>query len=231
MITVLTLTYQRHHLLEEAIESYLRQSFSGDSEMLIINDCDSVKYVYNDNPNVRIINTTRFSSIWEKLKFGISQAKYEYVYRLDDDDLLSPWAIKNSCEDIIQNPDYDVYRSNGHYFFCHNKFEGISDNVNNGNIYTKKYIENINHVMENVSGNEDSIMTFNFEANIYMSPRTEKTMIYRWGMGTYHISGMGLKTNEEILKKTDSLVIPESGVVYLNPNFKENYFEELNNVK
>ena len=36
LISVLTLTYQRHFLLEEAIESFLRQDFSGESEMVIL---------------------------------------------------------------------------------------------------------------------------------------------------------------------------------------------------
>lgn len=47
MISVLTLTYQRHFLLEEAIESFLRQDFSGESEMLIINDSDKVDYIFD----------------------------------------------------------------------------------------------------------------------------------------------------------------------------------------
>ena len=38
MISVLTLTYKRHHLLEEAIESFLIQNPEVESEMVVIND-------------------------------------------------------------------------------------------------------------------------------------------------------------------------------------------------
>ncbi len=40
MVSILTLTYQRHHLLEEAIQSYLLQyqNYKECSEMVIIND-------------------------------------------------------------------------------------------------------------------------------------------------------------------------------------------------
>lgn len=234
MITVLTLTYQRSHILEEAIESFLCQNFDGEREMLIINDSDIVEYVFK-HPNVRIINVkNRFKSIWEKLKFGIDQAKYDYIYRLDDDDLLTPWALKNSWEDITNNPDYEVYRSNGHYLFVHNKFIKVTGNINNGNIYTKKYISRIE--MINTSSDEDAKMTFNFNANIYTSIREEKTMIYRWGMGTYHISGMGTTDNTEVLTRTDELVNDiakqrnsevERGVVYLSPHLKEDYYSSL----
>lgn len=71
MISVLTLTYQRHNLLEEAIESFLRQDFSGESEMIIINDSPKVEYVF-EHPKIRIINVKeRFPSLGQKLKFKI----------------------------------------------------------------------------------------------------------------------------------------------------------------
>ena len=47
MISILTLTYQRHKILEEAIQSYLSQDFEGESEMVIINDSPDVEYVYD----------------------------------------------------------------------------------------------------------------------------------------------------------------------------------------
>jgi glycosyltransferase involved in cell wall biosynthesis len=236
MISVLTITYQRSHLLEEAIESFLRQNFTGESEMIIINDSDKVDYVFN-HPKIKIYNIkTRFSSIWEKLKFGFNHATYNHIYRLDDDDLLTPWALKNSWDDIVENPNYEIYRSNGHYFFIHNVYQHVSDNVNNGNIYTKPYIERITPFMKNVANGEDSMMSFGFDAKIFMSRKQEKTMIYRWGMGTYHVSGMGLNTNEDIRTRTDELVEIiaternrniEAGVLNLQPHFINEYYHQL----
>jgi len=88
MISVLTLTYKRPHLLEESIESFLRQKVDFPIEMVIIND------------NMNIPN--------------------------------SSWG-------------------------------------------------------------EDSYMTFNTNAKIYTSNKIN--MIYRWGMNTLHISGLGDNTN------------------------------------
>ncbi len=88
MISVLTLTYKRHHILEEAIESFLRQDINYPKEMVIINDNKDAEYIF-DHPDVRIINLKdRFTSISEKLKWGFNQCKYDYIYRLDDDDLI-----------------------------------------------------------------------------------------------------------------------------------------------
>lgn len=228
MISVLTLTYQRHHILEEAIESFLRQDFSGESEMVIINDSPKVEYVF-EHPKIRIINLKeRFPSVGNKLKFGFSQCKYDYIYRLDDDDLMAPWALSHTWEDIIAHPDYEIYRSDGHYYFEHNKFLGIGGSVNNGNVYTKKYLSRIE--IPEISCGEDYTMTFNSYAIIYDSPREQKTMIYRWGMNTYHISGMGEIGNNAINEWADRIVEEkgmEEGVIALHPHFKADYYEQI----
>lgn len=234
MISVLTLTYQRHSLLEEAIESFLRQDFSGESEMLIINDSDQVDYVF-EHPKIRIINLKeRFPSIGQKLSFGFSQCKYDYVYRLDDDDLLAPRALRNTWDDIVSHPGYEIYRSDGHYYFESNRFKGISGSVNNGNVYTKQYLTRIQ--IPEVSFGEDYAMTFNFNAKIFESRRAQKTMIYRWGMGTFHISGMGNASSDTINQRTDHLVADiakqnhtgiEEGLLVLQPHFREDYYQQI----
>lgn len=231
MISVLTLTYQRHYLLEEAIESFLRQDFSGESEMLIVNDSSRVQYAL-DNTNIRIINLeNRFSSIGEKLSFGFSQCKYNYIYRLDDDDLMAPWALGNTCDDIINHPNYDIYRSDGHYSFLNNEYKGISSNVNNGNVYTKSYLSRIE--IPSSSFGEDYEITFKMNAQIYESNRQQKTMIYRWGMNTYHISGMGNIGQDDINKWTDRIVADskyqssEQGILLLQPHFDSDYYKQI----
>lgn len=234
MISVLTLTYQRHHLLEEAIESFLRQDFSGESEMVIINDSPIVDYVF-EHPQIRIINLKeRFPSVGHKLKFGLFQCKYDYIYRLDDDDLMAPWALSHTWDDIIAHPDYEIYRSNGHYYFEHNKFRGISGSVNNGNVYTKKYLSRIE--IPETSAGEDCTMTFNFSAKIYESSREQKTMIYRWGMSTYHMSGMGNISDDARNEWADRIVESvakerntslEEGLLVLRPHFQEEYYQQI----
>lgn len=234
MISVLTLTYQRHHILEEAIESFLRQDFSGESEMVIINDSPIVEYVF-EHPKIRIINLKeRSPSVGHKLKFGFSQCKYDYIYRLDDDDLMAPWALSHTLEDITAHPDYEIYRSDGYYYFEHNKFKGISGSVNNGNVYTKKYLSRIEIPETSVA--EDYIMTFNFNAKIYESRREQKTMIYRWGMNTYHMSGMGNISDDAKYKWADDIVETvakeenshlDQGLLVLHPHFKEEYYQQI----
>lgn len=229
MISVLTITYKRHHLLEEAIESFLRQENNvlapEAKEMVIINDNSEVDYVF-DHPNVRIINhKERFPSIAAKLEWGYKQCKFDNIYRLDDDDLLAPWALDNVCLDITNNPGYEIYRSSGMYFFVNNIFEKISSNVNNGNVYTKAYLDRIK--FPDKSGNEDADITFSNNATIYES-KLKNTMLYRWGMNTFHISGLGEQPNHVILDYADKVLDNRTGVLELKPNFKADYYEQIN---
>lgn len=223
MISVLTLTYKRPHLLEEAIESFLRQTVA-ESEMVIINDNPEVDYVYQHD-RVRIINhKERFLSIGSKLEWGFKQCKYDYMYRLDDDDLLAPWALENVIKDIADNPGYEIYRSKGMHYFSDNIYEGEGGSVNNGNVYTRAYLDRI--VFPNSSCDEDSHITFGNNSNIYTSTLNH-TMIYRWGMGTYHVSGMGNQSNEILLNQADKVLDNTTGTIFLVPHFDNNYYEQL----
>lgn len=227
MISVLTLTYQRYHILEEAIQSFLLQDWDGESEMVVLNDSPLVKYEF-DHPRVRIINSdTRFSSIGKKLEYGFAQCKGDYIYRLDDDDLMAPWALSLQAQYRAEKPDCEVYRCQKHYFFCHNKYEGLSDNINNGNCYSKAYTERITY--PDVSGPEDNNITFHQNAIMHIGDTGRYSMIYRWGMGTFHISGMGVENpTEYILNKVDESVPKmEEGVIVLEPHFKEDYYSQL----
>jgi len=225
MISVLTLTYKRPHLLEEAIQSFLSQDDITDCEMVIINDNPEVDYIY-DHPQVRIVNhKVRFSSISAKIEWGYKQCKYPFIYRLDDDDLLMPYALSQTAMDILSYPGYDVYTSRGMYFFSENSYMGENGSVNNGNCYSKAYLDKI--VFPNTSIGEDYDITFNHSAHIYKTPLPH-TMIYRWGMGTFHVSGLGIQNNETILAHADVVLDDTKGDVILNPHFKTEYYGQIN---
>lgn len=227
MVSILTLTYQRHELLEEAIQSYLLQleGFKATTEMVIINDSPEVEYVF-EHPNVRIINLKhRFSSVGKKLEWGFRQCNHPWIYRLDDDDLLSPYALEINQIYRTTYPNKDILRDQKHYFFTHNKFQGLGDSINNGNCYNWEYIKRVGKFIDKSIG-EDNWLTFHNNANIHIGDTGKYTMIYRWGMGTYHISGMGDRPNKEIYEITDKSN-KESGVIYLQPHFKEDYWSLL----
>ena len=93
--------------------------------------------------------------------------------------------------------------------------------MNNGNIYTKAYLDRIK--FPDKSGDEDADITFHHGGRIYES-KLKHTMIYRWGMNTLHISGMGKQTNEAILAQADKVLDNRTGEIVLDPHFKNDYY-------
>lgn len=224
MISILTLTYQRHQFLEEAIQSYLLQNWRH-SEMVIINDSPEVEYVF-DHPQVKIINLKeRFSSVGKKLEYGFTQCLSQWIYRLDDDDLLSPYAKEVVEGNVMMYPRKDVLRCQKHYFFSNNKFEGYGDSINNGNCYNWDYIKRVGKFIDKSIG-EDDWLTFHNNGDIHINKNDKYSMIYRWGMPTYHISSMGNKPPEEINNITDKRNT-ETGVIHLEPKFREDYWLQI----
>jgi hypothetical protein len=126
-------------------------------------------------------------------------------------------------EAIINHPGHDVYRSSSHYFFVDNKYKQANDNINNGNCYSKSYLDRI--TWPDSSCGEDADITFGHKADVFTI--SKPTMIYRWGMATVHISGMGDLPSEEILKRTDKVLNKENGIINLSPHFKEDYYGQL----
>ena len=223
MISVLTLTYRRKHILEEAVQSFLNQD-RDDCHMVVLNDCPTVKYQFK-HKNVTVFNVShRFPSISRKIEFGVKLCQNNYIYRLDDDDLLCNNALTSAIDAIKSNPGYDIYRSKGNYYFNNNKFVSVSDNVNNGNIYSKRFLQSID--FKDLSVNEDIHLTFNSGGKIHTFD--DITMIYRWGMSTYHISGMNTLNPAKVSEMTDNFESSNEGGDYtLKPHFKNDYYSEI----
>ena len=92
------ITYNRPELLEEAIESFLKQDYKGEKELVILNDFAGQKLVFK-HPEVHIINTPkRFRTIGEKRNACIAMCSGDVIFPWDDDDISLPWRITTSLK-------------------------------------------------------------------------------------------------------------------------------------
>jgi oligoribonuclease NrnB/cAMP/cGMP phosphodiesterase (DHH superfamily) len=73
---------------------------------------------------------------------------------------------------------------------------------------------------------EDNWLTFLNNGDIYTGNNKKYSMIYRWGMDVCHISTIENISNEFVFKKMDEKNT-ECGIIYLNPNFKNDYWNQL----
>jgi glycosyl transferase family 2 len=101
-VSCMCLTYGRPHLLEEAVESFLRQDYRGPKELVIVNDL-SDQHLAFEHPEVRIFNIAqRFRTVGEKRNATAALCTHDWLLPWDDDDIYLPWRI--SCSVTMMEP-------------------------------------------------------------------------------------------------------------------------------
>ena len=108
MISCICPTYNRlpyhRHLIEEAIESFLRQTYPN-KELIVVNDCPGQELVC-EAPGVRVVNVPeRFANLGDKRNAGHQLAQGELFCPWDDDDISLPWRLSLSVE-LLGDADY-----------------------------------------------------------------------------------------------------------------------------
>ena len=187
-VSVLVMTWKRTEMLEECIESYLRQDRFKDTELVVVNDDPAIEYQF-DHPNVRIFNTPLFETFMQKMKFGISQCTGEYVYRLDDDDLLAERGLDLLIKDIDGNPGFDIYTGGAHWYVSYNENvlnNGYGGSANNGNCWLKSSILTLDWENAPEPPGEDQWMLYNKGFKAYHGKRPN--LIYRFEGVGYHLT-------------------------------------------
>ncbi len=108
--SVIIPTYNRSNLINEAIDSALRQTFCN-FELLVVDDgsTDSTAEVVNKYKDSRIKYFYKQNGgLASARNFGISKATGQYIVFLDDDDLLFDNFLQTMIEKLEQNNQYGL---------------------------------------------------------------------------------------------------------------------------
>lgn len=100
-VSVLTPTFNRVPLLEEAVESVLRQDYPGPWEMVIANSCVQQRLRTAD-PRIVILNLDDRPPLGEIRNTLVRAAKGEWFLNLDDDDLARPHYLRMCVEEVLK---------------------------------------------------------------------------------------------------------------------------------
>ena len=145
MISVIIPIYNGEKYLEEAIESVLNQTFEK-LEVLLLNDgsTDFTKNICRryevEDERVRYYEWSN-SGMAETLNKGLKECTYEYVARLDADDIMLPNRLQVQIDFLENNPNIDVLGTLGYYINESGKLIGKTfSDVNMDNL-KKKYFE------------------------------------------------------------------------------------------
>lgn len=210
-------------LLEEAIESFLRQDYPADKrELIILNDC-AAQTLACDAPGVRVVNwPARFNSLGAKYNALAALARGTLLAPWEDDDLSLSHRLTQAVERLgaanYWKPRALWYWQAGeaprrdHGGVCHN-----------ASIYRKDAWLRVGGYPA-VSGRQDA----EFDAALHrlgapappLAPDDCPAYVYRWGVSEMHLSG---QTDCEQAYRERGSRSMDGGTFHLHPHWREDY--------
>ncbi|MBW3542986.1 MAG: glycosyltransferase family 2 protein [Planctomycetes bacterium] len=238
-VSCLCLTYGRPQVLEEAVQSFLLQDYSGPKELVVLNDFAEQTLVF-DHPQVRVVNVpARFNSVGEKRNACAALASYDLLCVWDDDDLYLPHRLSFSVRMLDEARGF--FKPSKAFVLSHGRLSGPTGNLfHSGSCFTRELF-NRAHGYPHIGSGQDLELELAFERLIgpgknYDAIRPHDIYyIYRWGgTGSYHLSGFGRdraggrsgndRVGEYVQRQIDEGRIP-TGRVALEPQWRLDYAE------
>lgn len=184
------------HLLEEAIESFLRQTYPADSrELIVFNDCPQQRLSMNngDLPGVRIINCDkRYPSLGDKYNAAIEAARFDVLMPWEDDDISLPGRLTQAA--LVIGNGYDYFNPGRTWFQDHLgiRCDHKHGYCHNASAYTRQAWARAGKYPPNCK--QDAVMDMALKRTAKTSPILSDdpatwTYIYRWGVSNFHLSG------------------------------------------
>jgi hypothetical protein len=233
-------TYGRpKELIENSIQCFLDQDYTGPKELVILNDCQYQKY-FLDHPEVRIVNLSeKIQLLGVKFNETIKLCKYDLLATWEDDDIFLKHRLSYCVNRLKNDKVFHTYNCliekkpqiiQPYYAYCHsthlidkNLFYEISgyDELDIGHIDIKL----MNKITKKVGYYTQQIV--NIQDRFY---------IYRWNTsGSYHASAvsgqnsqksLSVRVEQDVKTKIDKGLI-QSGNIYLKPKLSYDFYNYL----
>jgi len=228
-------TFSRAYLLEEALESFLKQDYKGKKELIIYNDFSQQEFIF-EHPEIKIINSLeRSPNLGHKWNVTYSYATGEYLLTWGDDDIYLPGRISRMINNLNQS---DFLYEGSFYILYGDVLYKKLNQTQGANIVSRKLFDAVGGVPEKNTG-EDA--AFNNRIAEYLGKpldvcKDEPQFLYRWSSPRNHISQFGEDKEGETTSYQKMLeaanIYIESGkepkgIYYLNPHWKLNWVEEV----
>ncbi|MCQ2146099.1 MAG: glycosyltransferase family 2 protein [Bacteroidales bacterium] len=116
-ISVIIPIYNVSPYIEECIDSVIRQTWNGDIECILIDDCssdDSFKIAkeltdkYSGNIQFKLIRHTHNKGLSEARNSGLDISTGDYILFLDSDDYLCPGSLELLANEVIKHDHVDI---------------------------------------------------------------------------------------------------------------------------
>jgi hypothetical protein len=227
LVSCICPTYNRppshQHLVEEAIESFLRQTYPN-KELILLNDCGAQELVC-DVPGVRVINVRdRFPSLGDKRNAGVLLSAGELIAPWDDDDISLPWRLSLLVERLGQA---DYLNSDKCWWMDSNKLR-VDPLIGGGlakAIFRRRAFDAAGGYPSITNGEDAALERALFalgnhvDSSMVELQRCEWYYIYRWGISQLHMSG---RYDDSAYSEIGARPV-EPGRFVLHPHWRRNY--------
>lgn len=211
------------HLLEEAIESFVRQDWE-EKELILFNDCFRQRLAC-DVPDVRIINQDVRLSLGAKYNSMIRFANGDLLCPWEDDDISLSWRISAAVRALgdaeYWKPYQVIYWPRGapRPIFQHPR--GVRHHAS---IYRRSAWE-VAGGYPDQSGAQDTVFDLRVRENCSLAEEGSENpddwaYIYRWGVSPCHLSAFR-DTEARYRAEADRPI--EAGTFLLTPKWREDY--------
>ncbi len=232
------ITYGRVSMLEESVESFLKQDYPADKcELIIVNDYPLQTLVF-DHPQVKIINLDKtFDTIGEKENYATELCQGDIICQWDDDDVALPNHLQNVAKYMTDDVNI-IHWEVG--VLCHNTgIEHVGWIGNSGIVFRKSAWKAIGgHPLENAGYDMTFIERINaYGGRLFGKPdKQDASWFYMWGGRGYHMSGQGTDQPGKLnaIQRHSAHIEQERhygripvGEVKLNPHWDKDYPQML----
>lgn len=235
-------TYGRVELLEEAVESFLRQDYPGRKELIILNDYAGQTLVF-DHPEVRVINLPmRFHSVGETYKAAVALATHDLIFVWHDDDIYLPHRLSYTVAQL--EPETGFFKADKAWFWNNGKLSAPDGNLlhsgnllHGGSCWRRSFLNELQgypHISAGYDRAVERLAKLENPMAIAVQPIKPADVYYLYrgdGTGSYHLSAMetegaGRQDDQSIVayvaQQADHHAIPQ-GEVTLQPRWKRDY--------
>ncbi len=232
-VTCICPTYGRVALLEEAIESFLRQDYPGPKELIVLNDYEGQTLEF-DHPDVRVINVPRrFHSVGEKYKAAAALASHDLIFVWHDDDIYLPHRLSYSVTHLDAKKAF--FKADKAWFWNGGKLSGPDANLFHGGSCWRRelfvQVQGYPHIGNRYDLEFEQLCRSAAPTAVHVQSikPVDIYYLYRWqATGSYHFSTMGTDGQEEgkvvgyVAGQATRGEIP-LGQVQLQPQWKSDY--------
>jgi len=234
------ITYGRVALLEEAIESFIKQDYPADKcELIIVNDYPLQELFY-EHPQVKIYNLNiTFGIIGNKENYAVERCQGELIAVWDDDDIAMPNHLQNIAKYFKE--DTNLLHWERGVFYNNKQISAIGGLGNSGIVYSKEAWYSIGKSpIENAGGDMSLVVALrDLDTSKVVNaapPDDEVSWFYCWAHRSYHQSGEGtdddskpnivIRNSEYIESERIKGNIP-TGSIILQPHWNVDYKQQL----